>query len=261
MFVPAVPDIALTLIQPKVSMKNVHWDKLLLPPLTRRQKMIWDIIEDAPIDPGVMEQAFASPQTSQKFLNKDKPSASNTKQQARRSILDDKRQKAIGIMLTQLPIAPIIKSSILSMDLDQMNMDQLHLLEKHFPTPEEFNSVRALLDAGASIAKSLTKEERFIATMSGLKHGALRLKVWVFQLTFDEKVDDIMPHLDALTNIWSVLQNCESFQVFMGVLRGTGNFLNHGTRKAPASGFALDVFTKLKDTRDKSGQLNLFDYL
>jgi hypothetical protein len=233
----------------------------MLFPLARRQKMIWDIIEDAPIDPVVMEHAFATPQTSQKFLTKDKPSTSLSRPKARESILDDKRQKAIGIMLTQLPIAPVMKSAIFAMDLEQMTLDQLLLLDKHFPTPEEFNKVRALLDAGASIAKSLSKEERFIATMSGLKHGALRLRVWVFQLTFDEKVDELMPHLDALTGVWSQLQSCESFRTFMGVLRGTGNFMNHGTRKAPASGFALDVFTKLKDTKDKSGQLTLFDYL
>jgi hypothetical protein len=261
MFAPTVPDIALTLIQPKVPMKNIHWDKLLLLPLARRQKMIWDIIGDAPIDPALMEQAFATPQTSAKFLNKDNASKSSDKPQARRCVLDDKRQKAVGIMLTQLPIAPIIKASIFSMDLQQMNMDQLLLLDKHFPTIEEFATVRALLDGGASVAKTLTKEERFIATMSGLKHCSLRLRVWVFQLTFDEKVDELMPHLDALTNVWSQLQSCESLQVFMGVLRGTGNFLNHGTRKAPASGFNLDVFIKLKDTKDKSGHLTLFDYL
>ena len=80
-------------------------------------------------------------------------------------------------------------------------------------------------------------------------------------MTFDEKVDDYLPHLDALTAVWAQLRSCESFQVFMGVLRGTGNFMNHGTRKAPASGFALDVLTKLKDTKDKSGRLTLFDYL
>jgi hypothetical protein len=259
MFSPAVPDIALTLIQPKVPMKNVHWEKLLLLPLARRKKMIWDSIEDAPIDPDVMEQSFATPQTSEKFLNRGKIQVSKT--QARQCILDDKRQKSIGVMLTKLPIAPTIKSAIYSMDLELLSMDQLLLLEQQFPTPEEFLKVRALLDAGASIAKSLTKEERFIATMSGLKHGALRLKVWVFQLTFDEKVDEFFPHLDALTEIWSQLQKSETFLVFMGVLRGTGNFMNHGTRKAPASGFALEVLTKLKDTKDKSGQLTLFDYL
>jgi hypothetical protein len=241
-------------------MKNIHWEKLLLVPLARRKKMIWDSIEDAPVDPVVMEQSFATPQTSEKFLNRGK-SKSITKSQARQSVLDDKRQKAIGVMLTKLPIAPTIKSAIYAMDLELMDMEQLLLLEQNFPTPEEFTKVRALLDAGASIAKSLTKEERFIATMSGLKHGALRLKVWVFQLTFDEKVDEFFPHLDALTEIWSQLQKSETFLVFMGVLRGTGNFMNHGTRKAPASGFALDVLTKLKDTKDKSAQLTLFDYL
>jgi hypothetical protein len=239
-------------------MKNVHWEKFLLPPLFRRKKMIWDIIGDAPIDPTALEEAFASPQTSQKFLNK---ASSAAKQSARRSVLDDKRQKAIGIMLTKLPIAPTIKSAIYSMDIGQMNLDQLLLLEQHFPTSEEILKVRSLLDAGASIAKSLTREERFIATMSGLKHGALRLKVWLFQLTFDEKVDEFLPQLDALTDIWSHIQNCGSFHVFMGVLRGTGNFMNHGTRKAPASAFNLDVLIKLTDTRNKTGNLTLFDYL
>jgi hypothetical protein len=176
-------------------------------------------------------------------------------------VLDKERQKNIGIMLSKLPIAPTIKTAIYSMDIELMDLEQLINLEQIFPTPEEFKKIRALLDTGASIAKSLSKEERFIATLSGLKHGALRLKVWVFTMTFDEKVDDYLPHLDALTEVWAQLRSCESFQVFMGVLRGTGNFMNHGTRKAPASGFALDVLTKLKDTKDKSGRLTLFDYL
>ncbi len=243
-------------------MKNIHWDKLLLLPLARRNKMIWDVIDDAPIPPSLMEESFATPQTSSKFLNRGRTESGSTfKPAARQSVLDDKRQKAIGIMLNKLPIAPIIKTAIYSMDNEQMAMDQLQLLAANFPTPEEFKKVRALLDAGASVAKTLTKEERFIATMSAIKHGALRLKVWVFQLTFDEKVDEFLPYLDALTDIWSQLRGCEGFQTFMGVLRGTGNFMNHGTRKAPANAFALDVLIKLKDTRDKSNRLTLFDYL
>jgi hypothetical protein len=240
-------------------MKSVHWDKLLLPPLARRKKMIWDVIKDAPIEPNLMEECFATPQTSQKFLNRGKESG--PAQKARESVLDKERQKNIGIMLSKLPIAPTIKTAIYSMDIELMDLEQLINLEQIFPTPEEFKKIRALLDTGASIAKSLSKEERFIATLSGLKHGALRLKVWVFTMTFDEKVDDYLPHLDALTAVWAQLRSCESFQVFMGVLRGTGNFMNHGTRKAPASGFALDVLTKLKDTKDKTGRLTLFDYL
>jgi hypothetical protein len=241
-------------------MKSVHWEKLLLPPLTRRPQMIWDVIEDAPIEPALMESAFATPQTSQKFLNRGKEtSVSGSK--ARESVLDKERQKNIGIALSKLPIAPTIKAAIYSMNMELMDMEQLKSLELVFPTPEEFKKVRALLDTGASIAKSLTKEERFIATLSGLKHGALRLKVWVFTLTFDERVDEYLPHLDALTEVWGQLRSCQSFQVFMGVLRGTGNFMNHGTRKAPASGFALDVLSKLKDTKDKNGRLTLFDYL
>jgi len=239
-------------VTPRVKMKQLHWDRIVLAPKEGRAANVWDDVKEPELPLDDLEKLFC---TKPPPAPKAKSETAKPKVQVV-MILDPKRSNAIGIMMAKLPAVSEIKEAIMEADEDTLSYEQLIAVSNNYPTMEEIGQVKSAHEAG----QNLDKPEKFVLVMASIPKCTMRISVWLFKLTFFERTQELKPPLETCKRASKEIIESKSLKMVLGSLIALGNYMNGGTRRGQADGFKIEFLPKFKDTKDISNKRTLLEF-
>ncbi|XP_071490614.1 uncharacterized protein [Diadema antillarum] len=251
-------------IEPKVPMKPLYWNRIQMHKLASRQgnnstDVIWTDLNEPPISPEELEMMF-----SKKEMKKKKPLSDNytkpkTKQVAK--LLDSKRSQAVGIFMSSLHVEMMdIRHAVLNMDLTVIDLENLQSLYEMRPEADEMKMIRA--HTKKENPKPLDKPEQFLLELADIPDFANRVYCITFQAVLDENLSAVRSRLTIVGEVCKQLRNSSGVKQFLALVLALGNYMNGGNRtRGQADGFGLEILPKLKDVKSVDNQGNLLHYI
>ncbi|ESO02023.1 hypothetical protein HELRODRAFT_65173, partial [Helobdella robusta] len=133
------------------------------------------------------------------------------------------------------------------------------LKSKEKPEEAEIETIRSFMQQQPDA--SLDRPEQFIYELSSIPCFADRCYCFIFQSTFVESLASIEQRLVNIRLVTECLMNSQEIQKIMAMILAFGNYMNGGTIRGQADGFALDILSKLKDVKNKDNTFSLLEYL
>eukprot|EP00438_Fugacium_kawagutii_P003871 Skav215220 [mRNA] locus=scaffold341:146488:149148:+ [translate_table: standard] len=154
-------------------------------------------------------------------------------------VLDQGRRRQVCVMLARLGLCDVCRA-LTQMDSEALDSEQVELLLINLPSDEEMKLLqKAKEDHVIDELHVWDQAEEFLMNFISVPQFELRLRAWNFQNTFEER-----RHL-------------------LGIVLYVGNYLNGGTPRGRADGFALDTLVQMRTVKmsqgDKAG--TLVDYV
>jgi len=256
-------------VNPKSTMKPLYWTRIQIPmvqtlavPETSAQstdKVLWEIIEDIPIELDEFDDLFSRPVVKPK--KKEEEKVKKPSKAAVAKILDSKRSQNIGILIksTHLDIA-MIEDVVYNCDNGNLDYATLAQIKEITATSDELGKLKAHVKATPDIP--LDSPDQFLLDMAGISHFNGRLDCFMFQTRFAESFGDIENRLNNIRSIIDFLTTSEGMKQVIAVILACGNYMNGGNRqRGQADGFAIDILPKVKDVKSKDNSNNLLAYI
>lgn len=247
-------------VKPAKKMKNIFWSRVLISNTPHGEETIWNLLDDTKVDVDQVVELFAA-KASASAIAKSTSTASvassggSSRPPTRVRVLDDKRHKAIAIMMRQLPNVPILRRALVTLDSKKINRDKLEALRNQLPTDDETKLVES---AGAEA--DLDEPEQLIAMLAKIPSLKMRLKNWYFTMMFEEKVEALSTDFDLVAAGCKDICSDLKFRNLMQTLLSLGNYLNGGTKRGQADGFHLDYLPKFVNTKSIDNSTNLLEF-
>ncbi len=226
---------------PQRPMKRLHWVPVKIGEI---KGTVWeDMLEDIDFDTLKFEEAFG--EIKRKAKKKDSKSLSKKSVGEGDDIISlvtDKREENIGIMLRRFKMSPIdLHAAILAMDDNVVSLENLPQLQKILPNDEEMKAIQSF-DGDSS---RLSQASSLQAQLSHIPKLAGRLKFCEDRLRFPSAIDNIVFHASTLTLTANALMESPSLKIILNTVLTLGNYLNAGTRKGGCYGFRVEALNKL----------------
>ncbi|KAI9632080.1 uncharacterized protein MKK02DRAFT_20897 [Dioszegia hungarica] len=156
------------------------------------------------------------------------------------------RSNNVGIMLARLRLSPLrIKTAILECDEETLSVDDLAMLVRMLPSPEEAERLRTF-DGGIT---KLAKPDSFLREISTIPRIKDRIEAMVFKQRFELHIAELVPDLAILRSAMMEVRESERFREVLALVLRLGNRLNGGTFRGNAMGFRMGDLLKMKETR------------
>ncbi|KAH7730319.1 CRE-DAAM-1 protein [Aphelenchoides avenae] len=237
---PAAP--AKKVPKPSCTLRTLNWTPL--PPI-KIPNTIWENAEDEKMYSQIDLQDLAISFASGKGSADDADSAMNTLQRRLRtetsiSVIDSRRSQNCTIMLSKLKLTHReIRNSLLSMDeKGKLPKDMLEQMLKFIPTKDELSMLQDTVCKHKTPAV-LALADRFLFEMGQIPRFEQRLKCLHVIRTFQERIDELKPHLNAVIRASTVLPSNKRLKQLLTVILAVGNYLNHGKRIGNAQGIKI----------------------
>ncbi|XP_065177780.1 inverted formin-2-like isoform X2 [Sycon ciliatum] len=174
------------------------------------------------------------------------------------SLVDGKTALQVGIFARQFksPMPEVI-SWIELLKVDKLEVDQLKGLERVLPDESTLDSIRTYPGDQTKLGEA---EHLFLA-MDKVQSIGLRVEIMILQHEFKEGIDFLKPEIHTLLTSMKELLASECLQKLFHLLLLLGNFLNHGTFSANASGFKTESVLKFDDTRSNKPRVTFVHFL
>jgi len=250
-------------VKPKTPVKKLYWSAFRIGPGSE-SNTVWSAIdkEGIRIDARRLEALFAD--ESSRSLAAQAEQGRRAAQPTKVQVLSNQRRQQVCVMLARLPSPRETCLAISHMDVARLSHQQVELLLLNVPTQEEIQQLRQAENehAGEDCIQWDSAEE-FIFLLISIPHFKLRLQLWDFENTFREHFNDIAERQR------DILQGCEciltsrSVRRLLGLVLVAGNYLNGGTPRGRADGFAIDTLVQVRMVRmsQADNQGTLVDYL
>eukprot|EP01052_Picozoa_sp_SAG31_P006688 SAG31_NODE_310_length_17887_cov_4.623060_6_plen_424_part_00 len=186
------------------------------------------------------------------------------------SYLDPGRAQNIGIMLARVKMCnEEICGRLIECDSNDaaefLTVDTLKILAACLPNEEEATGIEGFLSAhGENILDSLGKAEQFQRAMIHIAAVKDRVGLLLFQREFTHsgKLKLKISALDVIEAALTELGTSQSFVRMLELTLAVGNYMNGGTMRGGANGFALSALNKLADVRSTTNKnATLLDFL
>ncbi|GAA6103189.1 disheveled-associated activator of morphogenesis 1, partial [Tachysurus ichikawai] len=175
------------------------------------------------------------------------------------SVIDGRRAQNCNILLSRLKLTnDEIKKAIMTMDeQEDLPKDMLEQLLKFVPE----KSVIDLLEEHKHELDRMAKADRFLYDMSRINHYQQRLQSLYFKKKFAERVADIKPKIEALSQASTEVLKSQNLRQLFEVVLALGNYMNKGQR-GNAYGFRVSSLNKIADTKSSIDKnITLLHYL
>ncbi|XP_031123481.1 formin-like protein 5 isoform X2 [Ipomoea triloba] len=173
-------------------------------------------------------------------------------------LIDLRRAYNCEIMLTKVKIPlPDLMCSVLALDDQALDIDQIENLIKFCPTKEEME----LLKNYKGEKENLGKCEQFFLELMKVPRVESKLRVFSFKIQFCCQVSELRHSLSIVNSASEEVRTSIKLRRIMQTILSLGNALNQGTARGSAVGFRLDSLLKLTDTRSRNNKMNLMHYL
>lgn len=250
-------------VKPKTPVKKLYWSAFRIGP-DAESNTVWSAIdkEGIRIDSRRLEALFAD--ESSRSLAAQAEQGRRAAQVQKIQVLSNQRRQQVCVMLARLPTPRETCLAISQMDVARLSHQQVELLLLNVPTQEEIQQLRqAENEHAAEDCVQWDAAEEFIFLLISIPHFKLRLQLWDFENTFCEHFKDIAERQR------DILQGCEciltsrSVRRLLGFVLVAGNYLNGGTPRGRADGFAIDTLVQVRMVKMSQADHHgtLVDYL
>ncbi|XP_054617510.1 disheveled-associated activator of morphogenesis 1-like isoform X5 [Dunckerocampus dactyliophorus] len=253
--------------QPCNPLKSFNWSKLAE---NKLEGTVWMEVDDGKVfkilDLEDIEKTFSAYQRQQDFFtinsNKQKETEDDTltsKKVKELSVIDGRRAQNCNILLSRLKLSnEEIKRAILTMDeQEDLPKDMLEQLLKFVPEKSDVD----LLEEHKHELDRMAKPDRFLYEMSRINHYQQRLQSLYFKKKFAERIAEIKPKVEALTEASKEVLHSRNLKQLLEVVLAFGNYMNKGQR-GNAYGFKVSSLNKIADTKSSIDKnINLLHYL
>jgi len=251
---PILP--AKKLIKPTKKMKQLHWT--VVQPL-KVGSSVWANVDDEKIkfDVSKFENKFsAKVAASRKPAGPDSVAKSKSPEKKQEvTLLDPKRSYNINIVLARFrKTNEAIRDAVMALDETVLNEENCSMLVTSLPTAEELEIINSFDGDPTTLGKS----EKFFVVIKEVPDVVNRCTLFLFKLRFAEQTTEIGSKLKLGEGILKMLRDKQMSKVLATFL-ALGNYLNGGTKKGQAHGFAMATIGKFKNTKstdDKSSLLH-----
>ncbi|XP_053488765.1 disheveled-associated activator of morphogenesis 1 [Ictalurus furcatus] len=242
--------------QPSNPLKSFNWAKLNE---NKLEGTLWTELDDIRVfkvlDLEDIEKTFSAYQRQQKESGDD----AAAKKVKELSVIDGRRAQNCNILLSRLKLSnDEIKKAIMTMDeQEDLPKDMLEQLLKFVPEKSDID----LLEEHKHELERMAKADRFLYDMSRINHYQQRLQSLYFKKKFAERVADIKPKIEALSQASTEVLQSRNLRQLLEVVLALGNYLNKGQR-GNAYGFRVSSLNKIPDTRSSTDKnITLLHYL
>jgi diaphanous 1 len=241
-------------------MKNWFWTKVKFLSEESYKASLWSNIDDTKIklDVASLEASFGVRKAKKKNDSTKQSSATSHKKKEKISIVDGKRQQNCGIALKRfrMPFSKL-KDIIVQCDSNQLTAEMCSSLLRIVPTTEEV----ALVKDYEGSPSDLMETEQFFLEVGNVPRISQRLNCVLTTFTFSDNLEAVRTKQKEVQAALSALQNSEHFRNVVTVVLAIGNYLNGGTKKGGAHGFALKDLEKLLQVKTTDNKGTLMHYL
>jgi hypothetical protein len=172
-------------------------------------------------------------------------------------------------MLARLPSIEETCKAIFSIDVAKLDKELVELLLLNLPPHEEIKMVhKAMQENVVDESNVWDTAEEFIIALSGVPHFQLRLQAWGFENSFLEHFLKISEAQQSMLVGCERMVTSQAIRHLLAVVLAAGNYLNGGTPRGRADGFAIDTLTQVRTVKmsqasstESSGAGTLIDYL
>lgn len=123
------------------------------------------------------------------------------------------------------------------------------------PTDEEKTKILEAQMANPDLP--LASAEQFLITLASINELIPRLKLWLFQLDYQNLEKEVAEPLLDLKLGMDKLKKSETFKNILGALLAVGNFLNG----VEAKGFLIEFLTKVPEVKDTVNKQSLMHHI
>jgi hypothetical protein len=154
-------------------------------------------------------------------------------------------------MLARLPPTDVTVEAVIDMDDTRINADQVELLLANAPSSEELASLRSAAaewehDPETEGHPDWGVAEAFIWRLSEVPSLSLRLQLWAFENSFDERFEGFHSAALEVHAACISLQESPQIQRLLGLGLSVGNYLNAGTSRGRADGFTVEALALMR---------------
>jgi len=261
------PIVTKPVIKPKVKMKNIFWNRIVLPDEKHdATETIWRNIDGAniEIDEKLMEMLFANKSKKRntkgpQVTRERKHGETKSKRKQKVKVLDQKISQRVGIMLAQLPGIEGTKRCIISMD-SSFDEDKLQKIMRILPDQESMASITAKIDESEDDAIiDWDGPERLLIMLSEIKMLKPRLDIWLFTLQYRDQCTLLLNQLKTFCRVCDELVNGTALREIIATIVAVGNYLNGGTKRGRADGFEISFLGKVRNM--KGAKISLLEYV
>ncbi|CAD2221671.1 formin [Angomonas deanei] len=190
------------------------------------------------------------------------------KEVAQQQILDENRERNVGIVLNflRLPIQQI-QASVLSFDELTLGEEYVSALAKILPTANDIDSIKRAEkrtpDKKWSVKdiQELSLPVRFFLMTLNIPQFNRRISAWNLKYEFDTRVNDFRSKLEVVYEAVECVLTATKLPVILSYVLAIVNFLNEGTRCENAKGFPISQLAAIINLRYTEGKGTLLDYL
>uniref|UniRef100_A0AAR2JCZ5 Diaphanous related formin 1 n=1 Tax=Pygocentrus nattereri TaxID=42514 RepID=A0AAR2JCZ5_PYGNA len=259
---PPVPQLPFGLeakkeYKPEVQLKRANWSKI--EPEDLSENSFWVKAKEDRYESKELFSRLTLTFSSQTKTKKDQEGGEEKAVQKKKAkelkVLDSKSSQNLSIFLgsNRLPYEEI-KNVILEVNEKVLTENMVQSLLKLLPEQEQLSVLSELKDEYEDLAES----EQFGVVVRKLKP---RLSAILFQLQFEEQVNNVKPDVVAVTAACEELVQSENFSQLLQIILLVGNFMNAGSRNAKAFGFSISYLCKLRDTKSADQKQTLLHFL
>ncbi|XP_047677376.1 disheveled-associated activator of morphogenesis 1 [Tachysurus fulvidraco] len=241
--------------QPSNPLKSFNWAKLNE---NKLEGTLWTDLDDLRVfkilDLEDIERMFSAYQRQQKESGDE-----TVKKVKELSVIDGRRAQNCNILLSRLKLTnDEIKKAIMTMDeQEDLPKDMLEQLLKFVPEKSDID----LLEEHKHELDRMAKADRFLYDMSRINHYQQRLQSLYFKKKFAERVADIKPKIEALSQASTEMLKSQNLRQLFEVVLALGNYMNKGQR-GNAYGFRVSSLNKIADTKSSIDKnITLLHYL
>ncbi|CAK9000889.1 unnamed protein product [Durusdinium trenchii] len=254
---PRKPDI-----KPGVQVKRLFWNSFRV---DSGRNTVWNEIdlEGAPIDLKQLQQLeeLFCDEPGKRFAS---PSPEDRDRVKKIQVLDTQRRRQVCVMLARLPNSLEVARALQSMDFTALDSEQVELLLINLPSDEEIKLLqRAKSEHTIDELHVWDQAEEFLLTFIEVPQFELRLRAWHFQNAFEERFQTLASALRCVSEGCQCVLTSTCIRHLLGIVLHVGNYLNGGTPRGRADGFALDTLLLMRTVKmsqeNKAG--TLVDYI
>ncbi|CAL8354942.1 unnamed protein product [Merluccius merluccius] len=247
--------------KPEVQLKRANWSKI--GPEDLSENSFWTKAKEGRYENNELFAKLTLAFSSQTKTKKEQEGGEDKRQLQKKKVkelkvLDGKTSQNLSIFLGsfRMPYEEI-KMVILEINEKVLTESMVQNLIKQMPNEEQLGTLADMKDEYDDLAEA----EQFGVVMSGVKRLMTRLQSILFQLQFEEQVNNVKPDVVSVTAACEELSKSQKFATLLQIILLVGNYMNSGSRNGKAYGFTISYLCKLRDTKSADQKQTLLHFL
>ena len=143
---------------------------------------------------------------------------------------------------------------------NEIGLDNLNCLKKILPDKNELTEIQDYLKENPDLSQ-LAREDQFIKLLIDVPFYELKINLMLFEDEFNESFAKFEIPFKIYASCSQVLLTNESLKSFLAIVLASGNFINAKSYNGKATGFKMNILTKLNEVKTNTASISLLHVL